>query len=155
MRSEQKDALWFILQIIMILLIGFFMGMGVAEGETSREDDIKITSDARESILTQGNSYIGIVSPFYVKTPVYGSLMACLVEKESNGDPNAYNPCDTDGYPKIGCLQYHIPTFQEFCVDKYGLTNDIWDCNIQKECADLMIGDGYLYRWGTASKCTK
>ena len=35
MRSEQKDALWFILHIILVLLIGFFIGMGVAVGETN------------------------------------------------------------------------------------------------------------------------
>ena len=158
MRSEQKDALWFILQIIMILLIGFFMGMGVAEGisiDSIHQSPLESLSEPHSGILVQENSLVGIVSPYYVKTPVYGCIIDCLIEEESNGDPNAYNPCDTDGYPKIGCLQYHIPTFQEFCVDKYGLTNDIWDCNIQKECADLMIRDGYLYRWGTASKCTK
>jgi len=150
MRSIQKEALWFILQVILIAIIFFFMGMSVAESE---EPELKVVSDARGCPITLGNSYISISAPFYVKPMIYGSIVECLEQEESSGNINIYNPCDTDGYPKYGCLQFHIPTFKMFCVDKYGLTNDIWDCNIQKECASLMIKDGYLYHWGTANKC--
>ena len=151
MKDIKRIALFALLSVLIIVTVHSTS----ATAKSLREEARPQIREEKAMAAVQENSLVGIVSPYYVKPIVNGCIIDCLIEEESNGDPNAYNPCDTDGYPKIGCLQYHIPTFQEFCVDKYGLTNDIWDCNIQKECADLMIRDGYLYRWGTASKCTK
>jgi hypothetical protein len=76
-----------------------------------------------------------------------------LIYEESTGNPNAYNPRDTDGKPKYGLLQFGRDTFREFCVEKYNYPNDIWNADIQRKCADRMIEEGYLHRWGTAKNC--
>ena len=92
MRSEQKDALWFILQIIMILLIGFFMGMGVAEGisiDSIHQSPLESLSEPHRGILVQENSLIGMVSPYYVKPIVCGALIEKVIRCESSG--NHYN----------------------------------------------------------------
>jgi len=99
------------------------------------------------------NSYIAPKIQF-TPTPTYGSLISCLIKYESSGNPKAYNPCDTDGKEKIGVLQFGRATFNEFCVKRYGLPDNIWSEWVQKTCADRMIREGYLYRWGTKDNCT-
>ena len=79
-------------------------------------------------------------------------LIACLIYYESKEDENAYNPNDR-GTPSYGCLQFKKDTFQEFCIDKYKFRDDIMDCGIQKSCADLMIRDGYAYKWTALKFC--
>lgn len=85
--------------------------------------------------------------------PVIHKLAVC----ETGLNNNAINWNDVHRWKdgtisrgSFGLLQYGKPTFQEFCVDKYGLENDIWDPEIQIECASRMIDDGYLCRWGCA-----
>ena len=148
MRSEQKDALYLTLIIIMVLLIGFFIGMGIAEGSSEKPPKLS------QMVTVQRNSYVGIVSPFYVKPLLEANLVACLIDKESNGDPKAYNPRDIDGRPKHGILQFDSQTFADFCVKRYGLEDDIWDPEIQKECCGLMIKGGYGWHWGTWDQCS-
>jgi len=90
----------------------------------------------------------------YLPTPkTYGTLIDCLEKHESQGNPNAFNPKDIDGKPKYGCLQYGRLTFDEFCVEKYGLEDDIWNCDIQRLCASKMIAEGLLGKWGTKKYC--
>lgn len=91
--------------------------------------------------------------PFVPQTYTNGDLIDCLVEHESSGNPNAYNPCDSDGKEKFGLLQFDKDTFTEFCVIKYSLPNEITNPDIQKVCASKMIEAGYLGRWGTKNKC--
>ena len=73
-----------------------------------------------------------------------------MVDEESSGGIRNYNPKDTDGKEKFGCLQYDTDTFSDFCVNKYhlGTLENINNCDIQTQCADLMIKDGFIGRWG-------
>jgi len=103
--------------------------------------------------LIQNNSLIPI-SPIYIPhTFVHGTLIGCLEWYESRGDEGAYNHCDTDGREKFGCMQFGDIEFQDFCVERYGLKDNIWDCNVAKVCADKMIDDGYMSKWGTLKYC--
>lgn len=77
-----------------------------------------------------------------------GSLVDCLEEKESNCNPLAVGKAG-----EIGCMQFMPSTFQSYCVEKYGLINDIWDCEIQRECADKMLIDGGINHWTTKNLC--
>ena len=72
---------------------------------------------------------------------------------ESNGNEKAINPKDIDGFPRYGLLQYYLPTWQEWCIEKYGLPNDILNGEIQKQCFKLMLKDGQLWRWPPAKLC--
>jgi len=80
-------------------------------------------------------------------------LIDCLIREESSGDPNAYNPKDVDGRPKYGLLQFDSGTFDDYCVKKYKLENDLWNPDIQIECCENMLRDGYGGHWGTYNRC--
>lgn len=80
-------------------------------------------------------------------------LIDCLIQKESGGNPYAYNPKDVDGRPKYGLLQFDSRTFDHFCVNRYGLENDLWNPDVQVECCREMISDGLARHWGTLKYC--
>ncbi len=71
---------------------------------------------------------------------------AKLINCESRWNPLAYNPKDTDGYPKFGILQFHKPTF-------YGAGGkDVWSYEEQLNIGAEMMSDGYWRRWPVCSK---
>ena len=82
-------------------------------------------------------------------------IIDCIIFYESKRNEKAYNPKDTDGREKFGLLQYGKEEFIDWCVNKYGFQNEILNGEIQKQCFLLMIKDGQLWRWPTASKCIK
>ncbi len=102
--------------------------------------------------MIQGNSLIAIVPPAWFKPKILASLtnvdqtIETVIECESSGNPNAYNPKDPNG-GSFGLLQFQLDTFQEFCVEKFGLEDDIWSEKIQRECASKMIDEGRVERW--------
>jgi hypothetical protein len=118
-------------------------------------------------VMFQGNTLIAPLIPENIKTYVLGvitgdtisnaDLIDCMIQQESSGNEKAYNKKDTDGRPKSGCLQFDTRTFATWCVKKYSLKNDIWDCDIQRLCADKMIQDGLIGHWGkrTRVNCLK
>lgn len=77
----------------------------------------------------------------------------CLIEKESSGNHFAVG----DGGKAVGCLQFHLPTWELFCVKKYGLTDkDLrTDCEMAKKCAYKMIVGGYESHWTTNQRCSE
>ena len=81
------------------------------------------------------------------------SILDCMIEKESGGNPKAYNPYDTDGRPKYGLLQFDSRTFKSYCVNKYALPDDIWNPEIQIECANRMLEENLGFHWPTRVKC--
>lgn len=96
------------------------------------------------------------VAPVYIpnKTLLYSienPFVYLLAECESGGNPYAYNEKDPNG-GSYGLLQYQIPTFQKFCVEKYGLENDIWDYEVQIECCENMLEEGLASHWSCYKK---
>ena len=73
----------------------------------------------------------------YVET--YGVLIDKLVKCESSGNPKAIG----DNGRAKSILQFHEPTFKRYCIDRYGLPNDIWDPEIQRECCDRMLVENF------------
>jgi len=139
-----------IILIVLLLIIGVLTGIRVM---SRLSPEISPEGQIERKVIYQ-NTTLAPVSPIlYPHTVVYGSLISCLSSYESQGNPKAFNPKDTDGYPKYGLLQFHKPTFQEFCVKKYNYRNDIWDEEIQRLCADRMIQEGYAGYWGTLKFC--
>ena len=86
--------------------------------------------------------------PYFPYVYTNGSLIEELIRCESGGNPEALG----DDGRAHGILQFHAPTFQQYCVEKYGMIDDIWDENIQRECCDRMIIDGGLRHWSCAYK---
>jgi len=80
------------------------------------------------------------------------ALLDCLERLESSGNPRAYNPIDRNG-PAYGLFQFHYDTFVEWCVGKYGFPEDIWDGQIQRDCARMMILAGQSWRWPPIKNC--
>ena len=138
-----KLGIWFLIWLSVLGIGIFFLG----------ENTTKIQKDYYGIPLIQGNTLIGVSPINFPHTMVYGSLISCLITHESSGNPRAYNPRDTDGREKFGCLQFGDIEFQDFCVERYELRNDIYDCDVQKVCADKMIAEGYARKWGTLSRC--
>ena len=92
--------------------------------------------------------YYQLSIPYIPYVYTMGSLIDCLSYYESSHNPNAVGKAG-----EIGCLQFMPSTFQMYCVDKYGLTDDIWNCKIQWECCDKMLIDGGINNWTTAPLC--
>lgn len=144
MKEEVPDILMKIAFIALALLFWAYMG-------------ISILVWGKEVVRTQPSESGGIENSMYVyaKAPHYyfNPIIDCLIQYESGGNSEALNKKDTDGLPKYGILQFGERTFNEFCVEKYGLYNNIWSVSSQKMCAHRMIEDGYGHRWGTWKMC--
>ena len=143
-----KLNLTWIIAFLSVILLGWYIYV-------DKEENAPQGQTSPFNAILQGNSFFGIISPEFPHTMIYGSLISCLIKYESSGNPNAYNPYDTDGREKFGCLQFGAIEFQDFCVIRYGLRNDIFDCDVQTICTDKMIVDGYARKWGTLNKCIK
>lgn len=79
-------------------------------------------------------------------------LINCLIQHESGGKTNAVG----DQGRANGILQFHIPTFQHFCIEKYELAEEIdqiYNEHIQVMCADMMISEGGISHWTTYPNC--
>ncbi len=129
-------------------LIGFLLLMSIYTISSNT-----IVREAPSLSMNDSSLYLDSksVSPVTVKVRVLGSItnptIKALAFCESSLNPNAYNSNDPNG-GSHGLLQFSRDTFQEFCVIKYSLKNDLYDPFIQIECAEQMILEGYAQRWG-------
>jgi len=78
----------------------------------------------------------------YSQAEIIENVILC----ESGGNPNAWNKKDPNG-GSFGILQFQLSTFKSFCVDKYGLENDIWNAEVQIVCAKKMLDEGLGRNW--------
>ena len=76
-----------------------------------------------------------------------GSTIDRLIACESGGDHSAINHHDPITR-SVGILQFKDETYKHFCVEQYGLPNDIWNPTNQIKCAERMIKEGYGNHWG-------
>ena len=100
--------------------------------------------------LVGGNSLVAVSPIVFPKTIVNASLINCLIRHESSGRIDAVGKAG-----EKGILQFMETTFQQFCIDRYGLSSNIWNPNTQKVCADKMISEDFdnVYHWTTYSFC--
>ena len=110
-------------------------------------------------IIFQGNS-LGLRNTLPIpetrleaRIEASGVILDCIIQLESGGNEKAYNPMDIDGFPRFGLLQFFMPTWENICVEKYGLEDDIWNGEIQKECYHLMVRDNMSSHWPTYNIC--
>jgi len=109
----------------------------------------------------KGNGYVPEIKTRSFATMVYSEqfktnneILNCLMMLESSGIETKVNPRDTDGKPRYGLLQYSIETWNEWCVNKYHLPDEIYNGNVQLECATRMIfEDNQGRRWPPLKKC--
>jgi hypothetical protein len=105
--------------------------------------------------LIGDNSLVGIVSPCLEEGQVLGTiidspevkleyetLIGKLCNCESGNRANIINPNDKWS-PSYGILQFKKPTYQIFCIDKYGFDDDIMNPDNQKQCANKMIQENF------------
>ena len=143
MEKPLPDILAKIVFLLLVLAVWIYMGtLILVYAQTTLRNDSRV-SQSDSSFFLQANV------PHYYFNPI----IDCLIALESSGNPEALNRRDVDGLPKYGILQFGKATFKEFCVNRYGLTNNIWSVGVQKSCAHNMIEDGYGYRWGTWKRC--
>lgn len=126
------------------------------------QDTIEVIEDTGHIVISD-NSFIA-VSPIYVpNTQTFASkvetqdinnqtLIGCLIECESGGDPNAEGDQDLVNIvvPETskGILQFQRGTFYERCCDYLGYDRkDYLDPNIQIQCAKQLIENGEAWRW--------
>ena len=92
------------------------------------------------------------IAPHYVPhIEVYGSVVEDLIDCESGGNPEALG----DNGRAKSILQFHEPTFRRYCVEKYGYTDNIWDTDVQINCAAEMLNNGLGYHWTCYNKVMK
>jgi hypothetical protein len=140
-------AVFFIFQSFVSCLNSAIPEEDYFKKEIFLEPEVKVY-DPPDNVLFVSDQFLLPVSPPYREhNIVYAGLIEDLIWCESRGDKWAVGDAG-----EKGILQFMPSTFQCFCVKKYGLPDDIWNTNIQKECCDLMIGDGYLNHWTCASK---
>jgi len=107
------------------------------------------------------NGYLPRIKTRTLTTIVYSEqfksnneILNCLMMLESSGIETKINPCDTDGKPRYGLFQFYLPTWYEWCIDKYHLPDDIYNGEIQTICVTKMIfEDNQGRRWPPLKKC--
>jgi hypothetical protein len=107
------------------------------------------------NVFVGNNSLMAISTHKYPITRTYGSIIECMEKIESSGNPNAINPKDPITR-SVGILQFKDATFEEFCIEKYKIAYDldeIWNPEIQRDCTELMLKDGYGYHWTSNKYC--
>ncbi len=136
MKPKDVPDSW--VKIILILLasiIWVWIGMGI----------LKAAEKPLETILQPSDIYLSVNLTHYYFNPI----LDCIEYEESGGNPNALG----DQGRAYGCFQFWKSTFQQYCVEKYSLKDDIWDCGIQRICAHNMIRDGGSGHWTTYDVC--
>jgi hypothetical protein len=139
MEKPPDLLLWLIALIITLLL--FFIAL---EAKGQKEPVLK------DLALIQDNSIMALSNPVYIKPIIYGTLLDCISYYESRHNPDAVGDAG-----ECGQYQFMPSTFKAYCVDKYGLEDNIFDSDIQKRCADEMIQEDWnnVYQWTTAPRC--
>src|SRR3990167_778019 len=70
-----------------------------------------------------------------------------VIDCESQGNIYAFNPKDSDGFPKYGLLQFHLPTFLNW-AEAAGIDNpDVWNPEQQLQLYKWAAKNGRLRSW--------
>jgi len=142
MKYNNKFIIYLLLILVLTaFLLSFCVGIIISH--------LKIAPETSQTPITLSKCVVyGTNIPYIPYIYTMGSLIDCLSYYESSNNPNAVGKAG-----EIGCLQFMPSTFQMYCVDKYEMTDDIWDCSIQRECCDKMLINGGINHWTTALLC--
>lgn len=137
-----KQWLVELVAISILALMGLFLAGMVSS--------ITLPPKALLTSSTQSTGYYNVILiPVYSYYDKYKATIDCLIKFESSGNPEAIG----DSGKAIGILQFHYPTFKRYCVDKYNYRDDIFDPEIQINCASEMINERLIYHWSTQKLC--
>jgi hypothetical protein len=142
LEPPSKNASIILAVILLLAIILPFRAEKPAERQIERQNS--------EFYMVQGNSIMAVSQPAQFNPAVYGAVIDCLEKYESGGNEYAMGEAG-----EIGCMQFMPSTWDMYCVGKYHLRNNIWDCGLQRLCADLMLQDkiSNLNHWTTARYC--
>ena len=132
----------------LFILIALLL-LGIGKYTLSNIEPVRqpLKPSINDSVLyLQSKLSSSITTEVYVLGSITSPTIRELAFCESGLNPNAYNKEDPNG-GSHGILQFSRDTFREFCVEKYGLRDDLYDPLIQIECATKMISQGYEQRW--------
>jgi len=135
--NDNEPPLWdyqyrYILYICFVLLLLFLMASLVLA-----QKPLRTQSDGSQSL---SDCFIeGPRIPYIPQVETYGAVVDRLIECESGGNPEALG----DDGRAHGVLQFHDPTFQRYCVERYGYRDDIWDEDIQRQCCLEMLNQNF------------
>lgn len=147
--EDDKRKLKFFTTLIFIPVLIF-------TGEIISEIDKYPTQswDNFEIGLTEDNILLARSPILYEENNKIDLIIKDLIECESNGNPKAIG----DNGQSFSILQFQKLTFDNFCIKKYKLAdniNQIWDVEIQKECARKMLQDKLGFHWTCYKKIKK
>ena len=143
-----KNIITILLLIALILTITYFVYFAYLLKTVAASIEVIKEIDTNIEIIN-GAFFKGQVG-YYSKYQDNWLLINCLIWYESRGNPKAVGEAG-----EIGILQFMPTTFQQFCVEKYGYKDDIYNSNIQKDCAAEMIEKGGITHWTTKKFCLK
>jgi len=126
-----------IILLVVLLIVGYY----------AYSEDKPLTGQSERFVAINECYLYQPRIPFHPETQVLGSLIEnpiidLLIQCESGGNPNAIGKAG-----ERGILQFMPQTFKHFCVEKYGLENDIWNPDIQIECCKKMLEQGLEQHW--------
>mgnify|MGYP001568507687 CR=1 FL=1 len=133
--------LWFIVVIIALVLVLVKTGLS----NLNFKGQIGLQTIENNKVEANPNW-----QKIFVGKPVLTLLGQCEAPDGKGGiDLNAYNPKDTDGKEKFGCLQFDKETFYGG-VKRFGLKDaNINDCSQQIWLAEKYITNHEYWRWPT------
>lgn len=104
-----------------------------------------ITESTEGLAMINGNSLVPFMPPVYLQAIKYEKLISCLSFCESSNNSEIIG----DNGKAKGILQFWQSTFEHYCVNKYQFANDIFNSEIQRHCADLMLQENFnnIYHW--------
>jgi len=150
--------------VAVILILGILWGVFISrmvrksidiyEEYENRQERLFLKPQVKEyetdNVIISHLCLLPVSVPVHERKIVYASLIDKLIWCESRGDKYAIGKAG-----EKGILQFMPETFKHFCMEKYGLTDDIEEIfneEIQKHCADLMIIDNRLFHWACSKK---
>jgi len=148
--------------ILPLIIYSSLAQNSLSEPIRPQESDFYLRDRHQEvvDIVTSEDLFLkGHYPPYNISETTLGSIMTPEIERiaycESRLNPNAVNNKDVHynfkgeviSIGSFGILQFSQETFQEFCVDKYHLRDDLFSPLVQIECAKKMISEGYGERW--------
>jgi len=142
--KQEKESEPPLITIFCFVAIITLMILSIVIARNPRDESIQFEYESiQPSVLYAWESP---VLHYQVLGSMTGSTIDRLIACESGGDPSAINYHDPITR-SVGILQFKDETYKHFCVEQYGLPNDIWNPTNQIACAKIMIKEGYGNHW--------
>lgn len=112
-------------------------------------------ADIAPPIATSPVAHLSVPETIVLQARAYATPEKALLQVarcESQFDPRAYNPKDSDGLPAYGLFQFKKQTFLKYAVRIGIKTPDIWNPTQQSQVAAYMFSNRLQNQWGCYHK---